>query len=385
MILMGERIKELRRRDGRTQEALAGALGVTAQAVSRWEKGVCCPDLELIPSIANYFGVSIDELFGYDNERTKKVDALYQRITELNAANNGEDVCMDECIKLARAALIEFPSNEKLTAALASALYNAGYVRYGEHHTEDAEGFSVYDSARNSLCPEWQEAIKLYEKLLPALGSGELYHKAVLELSQLYKNVGEHEKALLLADSAPELAGSRPLLRIKAYDGRQAAAASGEALIETLLCSAKLMCDIVRADPGIPPREAARLLENAAGLFGLVFTDGNYGRLNGFIACISMLRSYYLWLMGERDGAFAALGTALDCAKELDAAYKKGTESYSSPLLRHIKGKELPNEGAFAPQLPLLWPWWEVPQRDRVKEEMQSDPRWSEWEKRAEG
>ena len=55
MIVLGERIKALRRRDGRTQEALASELVVTAQAVSRWEKGVCCPDLELIPSIASYF------------------------------------------------------------------------------------------------------------------------------------------------------------------------------------------------------------------------------------------------------------------------------------------------------------------------------------------
>ena len=54
MIVLGERIKELRQRDGRTQEALAVELGVTAQAVSRWEKGICYPDMELIPSIANF-------------------------------------------------------------------------------------------------------------------------------------------------------------------------------------------------------------------------------------------------------------------------------------------------------------------------------------------
>ncbi|MBQ1565620.1 MAG: helix-turn-helix transcriptional regulator [Clostridia bacterium] len=46
MIRLGERIRELRLRDGRTQEALAGKLGVTAQAISRWEKGICYPDME---------------------------------------------------------------------------------------------------------------------------------------------------------------------------------------------------------------------------------------------------------------------------------------------------------------------------------------------------
>ena len=102
MIQLGERIKELRRRDGRTQETLASALGVTAQAVSRWEKGVCCPDMGMIPSIANYFGVSIDELFGYDNERSKKIDALVERIRAMIDENNGVDVSMDQCIALAR-------------------------------------------------------------------------------------------------------------------------------------------------------------------------------------------------------------------------------------------------------------------------------------------
>ena len=62
---LGKTIRELRHRDGRTQDALAEALGVTAQAVSRWESGSSYPDMENIPAIANYFHVSIDELFGY--------------------------------------------------------------------------------------------------------------------------------------------------------------------------------------------------------------------------------------------------------------------------------------------------------------------------------
>ena len=90
----------------------------------------------LIPSIANYFNVSIDELFGYDNERSKKADALARQINDMIHQNNGKDVSMDECIALAREALIEFPGNEKLTLALASAMFTAGYVRHGEHHIE---------------------------------------------------------------------------------------------------------------------------------------------------------------------------------------------------------------------------------------------------------
>lgn len=60
---LGPKIRELRRRHGRTQEALATALGVTSQAVSRWESGGSYPDMNLLPSIANYFNVTIDELF----------------------------------------------------------------------------------------------------------------------------------------------------------------------------------------------------------------------------------------------------------------------------------------------------------------------------------
>ncbi|MCI8658372.1 MAG: helix-turn-helix domain-containing protein [Oscillospiraceae bacterium] len=72
-------MREFRRRDGRTQEELAQVLDVTPQAVSRWEKNICYPDMTLLPSIANHFGVSIDELFRYRNDRDGKVDEIIQR------------------------------------------------------------------------------------------------------------------------------------------------------------------------------------------------------------------------------------------------------------------------------------------------------------------
>ena len=71
-IRLGEKIRELRKRNGRKQEDLARALGVTSQAVSRWEANGGYPDMEMIPAIANYFGITIDELFGYESDRASR-------------------------------------------------------------------------------------------------------------------------------------------------------------------------------------------------------------------------------------------------------------------------------------------------------------------------
>ena len=54
----------LRKARGLTQEEVAQALGVTNQAVSKWESSQCCPDIQLLPEIASFFNVSIDELIG---------------------------------------------------------------------------------------------------------------------------------------------------------------------------------------------------------------------------------------------------------------------------------------------------------------------------------
>ena len=212
---LGMKIRELRKRDERTQEMLAEALGVTSQAVSRWESGGSYPDMEIIPSIANYFGVSIDELFGYDNERAQKIDKLATRINEMNAENNGEDVNIDECIALAHAAMVEFPGNERIMQCLASVLFNAGYVRYGEFHLINDEGYGVYDVDRHRNYTEWSEAVALYEKLLNTLKAGEERNKVVKDLTQLYLNVGERDKAMAIADSAPSIYQSKEFLRYR--------------------------------------------------------------------------------------------------------------------------------------------------------------------------
>ena len=65
---IGNQIKALRQQRGVTQEAVAAALGVTAQAVSKWETDAAAPDIQLLPAISAYFGVTIDALFALTDE-----------------------------------------------------------------------------------------------------------------------------------------------------------------------------------------------------------------------------------------------------------------------------------------------------------------------------
>lgn len=62
---IGMNIRLLRKTKNITQEELANALHISYQAISKWENGSSQPDIALLPAIANYFGVSIDELFGF--------------------------------------------------------------------------------------------------------------------------------------------------------------------------------------------------------------------------------------------------------------------------------------------------------------------------------
>ncbi len=71
---ISEKILGLRRERGITQDALAAALGVTYQAVSKWENALACPDVTMLPKIAEYFGISMAELFGEEKPCAKATD-----------------------------------------------------------------------------------------------------------------------------------------------------------------------------------------------------------------------------------------------------------------------------------------------------------------------
>ena len=87
---LNEQIAFLRKEKGITQEELATALGVTNQAVSKWEKGQNCPDIELLPEIADYFNISIDDLMGHTSGSSAE-ELILQMRTLLNSTEDSTD------------------------------------------------------------------------------------------------------------------------------------------------------------------------------------------------------------------------------------------------------------------------------------------------------
>ncbi len=82
--VLGKKIKEYRVLKGITQEELGKLVGVTTQAVSKWERGGT-PDAELLPDIAKVLGVSIDTLFGIkSNEESRLEDLIIEEISMLD-------------------------------------------------------------------------------------------------------------------------------------------------------------------------------------------------------------------------------------------------------------------------------------------------------------
>ena len=80
---LAENIKNLRKEKNVSQEKLADYLNISFQAVSKWETGNACPDISLLPDIARFFGITVDELLQaekLDEERdrnTKKKQKLF--------------------------------------------------------------------------------------------------------------------------------------------------------------------------------------------------------------------------------------------------------------------------------------------------------------------
>lgn len=112
---IGENIKKLRTLKNVTQEELADHLGISYQAVSRWEKGQCYPDIELIPEIANYFETGLDELMG-GRQSKDEINKIISKMSEISYMDNAT------ALTTLRELHKQFPHSWHVKEALCSAL-----------------------------------------------------------------------------------------------------------------------------------------------------------------------------------------------------------------------------------------------------------------------
>lgn len=96
---LGRILLENRRKRGITQEELAAHIGVSKGAVSKWETGSSLPDISLLPQLASYFDISIDELIGYRPQMEKEdIQKLYIRLSK-NFSVLPFDEVLAECLE----------------------------------------------------------------------------------------------------------------------------------------------------------------------------------------------------------------------------------------------------------------------------------------------
>ncbi len=114
MLPIAEKIRTLRKERGITQDELAAALRVSFQSVSRWENSQTYPDIELIPKIAAYFGVTTDELLVEKDESLRK-EELAKKRSEYHISIWSETDPSKKC-DLALRAFREFPDDYRFAS-----------------------------------------------------------------------------------------------------------------------------------------------------------------------------------------------------------------------------------------------------------------------------
>lgn len=169
--------KELRKLQDLTQEQVAEMLGVTSQAISKWECGTSYPDIEMLPIIANHFKVSTDYLLGVDiTAQEKEIAETIQTAKDLRDKNRYE-----ESVILLRNALIQYPSSCDMMYWLAWSL--RGTIKdYPERE---------------------QEAINIYRRILNISKNSELLCRVTRDLAYCYYTLGDLQTSRTYLEHLP--------------------------------------------------------------------------------------------------------------------------------------------------------------------------------------
>ena len=169
-IRIGAIIKKLRAENNITQDALATAIGVTPQAISRWESEGGYPDIELLPALADFFSVSVDELIGYRlSEREAELAAIKKEMERLAEVGS-----LEEQVAYTRNAFMRYPNDYEIRENLAVCLY---FVWQETHEP------SLFEEIENLLKTVMEECDNENTK-----------YDAVTKLVLLYRETSQNDK-----------------------------------------------------------------------------------------------------------------------------------------------------------------------------------------------
>lgn len=182
MLFLSENLKRYRIKKNLTQEEVAAYLSVTAQSVSKWERAESCPDITLLPAIANIFETSIDTLIGMDIIREEKtLFNIHKTANDFQRSNN-----YSAAEKVYRNALLTYPNNPSMILGLAGVL-------------------ALNDNA--------EESVELMKKGIALSVNEKQKATARAVLCFLYLKCGNKNKATALAAALPHKRESREVIQ----------------------------------------------------------------------------------------------------------------------------------------------------------------------------
>ncbi len=199
-LIIGEKLKKLRRSKDLTQEEVATHLGISFQAISKWERGEGYPDITMLPILANYYQVTVDELIGMDEiSSAKKLDAINLLWKENRQAEKHR-----ENVALMRDALKSYPNNALLLIQLSASLERL-------------------DGTESEKREYLKESIAVQEQILRYCDDSDVRGAALFNIADAYYRYGNYEKALEYANKLPNLFKTREtaLVRILKDDGEK--------------------------------------------------------------------------------------------------------------------------------------------------------------------
>lgn len=182
MLYLPENLKKYRILKDLTQEDVAEYLGITAQSVSKWERGESYPDITFLPALANIFETSVDLLIGMDTIRAEETRYNIHK-KAVGYQRSGD---YDKAEKTYRDALLIYPNKPGMILGLASTLALKGNT---------------------------EEAIELMERGLPLSINEKQKSTMRATLCFLYLKAGREDKANRLASELPHTRESREVIQ----------------------------------------------------------------------------------------------------------------------------------------------------------------------------